>query len=156
MYLPALSSATAADRTAKGQPPATIHATGLRVLVMDDEPLMRELLSRMLDYLGHRATAAATGEEALRLYEEARGTGDAFDAVCIDLVNKIGMGGQELMTRLQGLDPGVVALVCSGYCDHQLMANYRSYGFRGCLPKPVNLEQLREGLRQATVAGRVS
>ena len=158
--LPALPPAAARPATAAGtgghgQPPASPSDTSrsLRVLVMDDEPLMRELLARMLNYLGHRATTAETGEEALRLHEEARTAGDAFDAVCIDLVNKIGMGGQEMMARLQSSDPGVVALVCSGYCDHQIMANYRSYGFAGCLPKPINLEQLSHGLRQAT-AGR--
>ena len=120
----------------------------LRVLVMDDESLMRDLLSRMLGHLGHRSVSARTGEEALRLYADAM-AGQPFDAVCIDLVNKIGMGGQEMIGRLRELDPGVAALVCSGYCDHPIMSKYREYGFDSCLPKPVSLEDLSAGLKQA-------
>ena len=148
VYLPAHPPLTVEPPAA----PPTTKAGRLRVLAMDDEPLMRELFSRMLAHLGHGVATASTGEEALDLYEQAMAT-EPFDAVCIDLVNKIGMGGKEMMARLQQLDPHVVALVCSGYCDHAIMANPAAFGFQGCLSKPINLEQLDQGLRQA-MAGR--
>ena len=128
-------------------------ATGLRVLIMDDEPMMCELLARMMTYFKHEAVTAPTGEEALRLYAEAAAAGNGFDVVLIDLVNKLGMGGQEMMARLREADPGVVAIVCSGYCDHPIMAHHRSYGFSACLRKPIRMEDLIRGLKEAMAAG---
>ena len=140
------SSDWGSGRLAKPEPPAR----KLRVLAMDDEPMMCELLAKMLDCLGHGAVTAQTGEEALRLYDEAAAGGAPFDLVSIDLVNKLGMGGEEMIKRLRQKYPGVIALVCSGYSDHPIMANFRSYGFSGCLPKPVSLQALRAGIELAT------
>ena len=157
IYLPACPPKVAAERLdgqASPPPPSAApeEQRKRRVLVMDDESLMRELLSSMLGYLGYSAVTSKTGEEALRLYAEAAAGGNAFDIVCIDLVNKLGMGGEEMIKRLRQFDPKAVALVCSGYSDHPIMAKYRSYGFNGCLPKPVSLEDLSLGLKQAVAA----
>ena len=121
----------------------------LQILAMDDEPLMCDLLAMMLSHLGHSATTARTGEAALQLHEEAAARGKPFDLVIIDLVNKLGMGGQELMAALRERDPAIVAVVCSGYSDHPIMANHRSFGFSGCLTKPISVEDLKTALREA-------
>ena len=150
---PAVAAASLPDTEPAASGSGTVGATDatkgkLRVLVMDDEPLMRELLARMLDCLGYDGTTAATGEEALRLYQDAAAADRPFDLVSIDLVNKLGMGGEELIGRLRAINPRVVALVCSGYCDHAIMSDYPAYGFSGCLRKPVSLEDFRSGLQR--------
>lgn len=141
------------DSIAKGQkvaPSASLH-----VLVMDDEPLMCQLLTIMLGSLGHRAVTAQTGEEALRLYEEAA-PNDPFDIVCVDLVNKLGMGGEQMMALLRERHPGAVGLACSGYAQHPAMMDFKAHGFSGRLAKPFDLESLDLGLRETALASRQS
>jgi len=64
-----------------------------------------------------------------------------------------GLGGIETINRLSELDPGVRAIVCSGYSNDPVMANYRDYGFSGVLPKPFSLQDLDTQLRNV-IGGR--
>ena len=132
------------------------EASTRRILVMDDEPLMCEMLSIMLSGMGYEAVIAQTGEEALRIYAEAAATGNRFDVVFIDLVNKLGMGGEEMIKRLRQSDPQAVAVVCSGYSNHPIIANYQSYGFSGCLPKIFTMKELESTVQRMVQAGRHS
>jgi two-component system cell cycle sensor histidine kinase/response regulator CckA len=66
----------------------------------------------------------------------------------MDLTVPGGMGGKEAMERLRAYDPDVRAIVSSGYSRDPVLANYRMHGFRGILPKPYGLEQLRRALRE--------
>ena len=86
-----------------------------RILVMDDERLVRQLLARMLARLGCEAVGAQDGAEASRLYQEARAAGRPFAAVIMDLTVPGGMGGKEAIGLLRARDPGVRAIVSSGY-----------------------------------------
>ncbi len=131
-------------------------ARNQRILVMDDDPLMCEMLSSMLESMGYGAVTAQTGEEALRLYAEAAAAGNRSDVVFVDLVNKLGMGGEEMIKRLRQLDPQAVAVVCSGYSDHPILANYQRYGFSGCLPKIFTMRDLESAVERMLHAGRRS
>lgn len=155
IYLPANAPSPEARPRLLETPPKPrtrdAGAGALRVLVMDDEPLMCQLLAIMLGSLGHRAVTAQTGEEALRLYDEAA-SDDPFDIVCIDLVNKLGMGGQEMMALLRERHPDAVGLACSGYAQHPAMTDFKAHGFSGRLTKPFDLESLELGLRQTVLS----
>ncbi|MHB0878142.1 MAG: hybrid sensor histidine kinase/response regulator [Anaerolineae bacterium] len=142
VYLPAavdepLSAATT-DR-----PP--LPANG-RVLVMDDEEVVRNVAERMLHRLGYQVEVAANGAEAIALYEAARRDGRPFDIVLMDLTVPGGMGGREAMSRLRQLDPGVVAVVSSGYATDPVLARFADYGFRGVVTKPYKFGELAEVL----------
>jgi len=60
-----------------------------------------------------------------------------------------GMGGRETIGQLRLIDPGVKAVVSSGYSSDPVLANYRSYGFRGMVAKPFKIEDLTRVLHEA-------
>lgn len=64
------------------------------ILVMDDEEMIREIASEILDYLGYQPTTCVTGEEAVALYKAAGESGTPFSAVIMDLTIQGGMGGE--------------------------------------------------------------
>lgn len=124
-----------------------------RILWMDDEEMIREVGGEMLQILGYRGAFAREGAEAIALFEEASAANDPFRAVILDLTTVEGLGGIETINRLSELDPGVRAIVCSGYSNDPVMANYRDYGFSGVLPKPFSLQDLDTQLRNV-IGGR--
>ncbi len=118
-----------------------------RILWMDDEEMIREVGEEMLNILGYRGAFASDGAEAIELFEKAV-AGDRFDAVILDLTTPTGLGGVETIRRLLEIDPDVRAIVCSGYSNDPVMANYRDYGFSGVLTKPFSLQNLDDQLRR--------
>jgi len=119
-----------------------------KILVMDDEDMIREIAREMLEFLEYEAVSAEDGEEALELYQSAMKSGSPIEMVILDLVVPTGMGGKECIRKLQKIDPNVIAVVSSGYSDDPVVANYQDYGFRGVLSKPYKINQLREILDQ--------
>jgi len=119
-----------------------VKLQGARVLVMDDEEIVRSLAARVLGRLGCEVEEAEDGEEAVDKYLGARASGRPFDAVIIDLTIPGGMGGQETIKRLIDIDPEVKAIVASGYSNDPVMANHEDYGFSGMVAKPFKVEEL--------------
>ncbi|RXK54690.1 PAS domain S-box protein [Oleiharenicola lentus] len=115
-----------------------------RVLFMDDEEPIRGMAKIFMERLGFDCETAADGGETIRKYQEAMQSERPFEVVLMDLTVPGGMGGREAMEQLRRLDPGVRAIVSSGYSRDPVMANYRLHGFRAVLPKPYGLEQLRK------------
>lgn len=119
-----------------------------KILVMDDEDMVREIAREMLEFLEYEALSAEDGEEALELYQSAMKSDNPVEVVILDLVVPTGMGGKECIQKLQEIDPNVTAVVSSGYSDDPVVANYQDYGFRGVLPKPYKINELREILEK--------
>ena len=115
---------------------------------MDDEEQILEMIDKMLGRLGHIATIARNGEEAIQLYKQSLETGNKFDAVILDLTIKEGMGGQETCERLLNLDPTVCAIVTSGHSDSPMMNEFKEYGFKAALAKPTTIHHLKESLKK--------
>ncbi len=91
---------------------------------------------------------ASEGDEAIRLYQKARETERSFDCVILDLTIAGGMGGEETIQKLREIDPGVKAIVSSGYSSAPIMATYSKYGFREVIAKPYNIQELSEKLHK--------
>jgi len=123
--------------------PERIVGVSRRVLVMDDEALIREILARAFEQLGCEAVLVAEGAEAIARYEEARAIGDPFCVVLLDLTVRGGMGGLEAMRRLQAVDPGVQAVLMTGQTNEPAFLNHAQLGFRAALTKPFAMEDLR-------------
>ncbi len=123
-----------------------------RVLVMDDEDVIRRVAGRMLALAGHEAVFAADGAEAVRAYVAARQAGRPFDIVIFDLTVPGGMGGKDALQELLKVDPDIRALASSGYSSDPVMANPRAYGFRTSLPKPYDIPDLMRAV-EATRRG---
>lgn len=144
VYLPA-SSGKEAEKPMVGRKPVSGNG---RVLVMDDEAILRDFIEELLVMLGYDVQGTADGVEAIQAYQKARETGRPFDCVLMDLTIPGGMGGKETIRRLLEIDPTVKAIVSSGYCDDPVMANYRKHGFRGVVAKPYDAEGLSSVLHQ--------
>ncbi len=139
VYLPAATQPVAVPPPVISRKPATVAG---RVLVMDDEPAIRKLSCHMLEKSGWKVGLARDGAEAIELYQVAKQEGNPFTAVILDLSVPNGMGGKECIRELKLLDPEVKAIVCSGYFNDPVMANYRDYGFCGVVPKPYGTQEL--------------
>lgn len=131
----------------KKEHPGAVNRRG-KVLVMDDEDVIRTILSVMLLAFGYESHLTADGEEAIQSYVKAQDAGDPFDAVIMDLKVPKGMGGGETMRRLREIDPGVRAIVCSGYKNNPVVENYKDYGFLAALHKPYSISELRNVLNK--------
>jgi two-component system cell cycle sensor histidine kinase/response regulator CckA len=137
LLLPAARKAAADRLTPPPAPaPAVARAGKLRVLLMDDEPLVLKVGVKHLRKMGHEVETAATGEEAVLAYRRRWSEGIGHDVVILDLTVPGGMGGAEALEQLREIDPGVVAIACSGYFEDGIMADPGKFGFAGVLGKP--------------------
>lgn len=117
-----------------------------RILLMEDEVLVRKVAMKMIKELGNDVRSACHGEETIGEYQRALTSGDPYDLVILDLTIKGGMGGEETMQKLQEIDPKVKAIVSSGYSDGPVISEYEDYGFKALLNKPYTIEELEECL----------
>lgn len=115
---------------------AVAPARGGRILIMDDEEFIREIVSEILEFLGYDVESCADGREALERCRAASECRAPFDAVILDLTIPGGMGGKETAPLIREIDPAIVLIVSSGYSDDPVIANYRDYCFDGAIPKP--------------------
>ena len=117
-----------------------------KILVMDDEAMIRELTGNMLGHLGYEADFAEEGQCAVRKYQTALKASVPYDAVILDLTIKGGMGGQETIKMLKEIDPAVKAIVSSGYSDNPVIADYKQYGFCEVVAKPYEMVEFSQKL----------
>ncbi len=144
IYLPASSKAVSALKKELVKPD-----TGKgRILVMDDESIIREVSCGMLQSIGYECELASDGAEAIELYKKAGNTGKPFDAVIMDLTIPGGMGGKETVEKLLEIDPDVKAIVSSGYSNDPVMAEFKKYGFKNAVAKPYRILELGKVLNK--------
>lgn len=117
-----------------------------RVLIMDDEEVVRRVASKIVSALGYDVAAASDGRDAIEQWQRAREQHAPFDVVIMDLTVPGGVGGREAIRELLALDPKVKAIVSSGYSDNPVMANYREYGFCDVLGKPYSIADVSRTL----------
>ena len=143
ILLPVSEKAVQHKNMAPSSEPA---APGMRILVMDDDGAVLNAISKMLSRLGHEVVTAQNGESAIAIYKDFQTRNLKLDAVILDLTIAGGMGGLDTIRELLVIDPGVRAIVSSGYSNDPVMAQYREYGFKGIVPKPFTLATLSEAL----------
>jgi PAS domain S-box-containing protein len=119
-----------------------------KILLMDDEEMIRDFAKDLLENLGYDIVLASDGEEAVRLFQTAQESGEPFDAVLMDITVPGGMGGKEAIEEILKIDPDVKAIVSSGYAKDPIMSNYKKYGFTGVVPKPYNAEEMSRELNR--------
>jgi len=142
-YLPAFPEQTilpsASDRE------AATSGEG-RILVMDDEEPIRDIILASLGKLGYEVVSSQDGQEAIQIYSQYKSSGKPFDAVILDLTIPGGMGGAEVIVQLRAIDSNVKAICASGYSNDPIMANCSEYGFDKALAKPYRIGDLSEVL----------
>ena len=144
VYLPAQPRASLPEAEAEGR----LWRGSGRVLAMDDEGAILEVLAMMLTELGYEAETARTGEEAVARFAAARQAGRPFAAVILDLTVPGKMGGQATLAKLGSLSPEVKAIVSSGYSTDPVMSRHQEHGFDGVMTKPYDLSTLSRALHR--------
>jgi CheY-like chemotaxis protein len=150
VLLPAAQGTPEADAPA---PAVARPSRKLRVLLMDDEPLVLKVGAKHFRRLGLEVETASDGAEAVESFRRSRAAGKPFDLVVLDLTVSGGMGGAQAVQRMLEIDPGVVAVACSGYFDDAVMARPGQFGFAGVLAKPYLAADLERLLARVTGGG---
>jgi PAS domain S-box-containing protein len=135
-FIPVDADADEADGLALGNAFMPSPNTNVRVLVLEDDHLVRALVVRGLQTQGYEVIETTDGTDTVRLYQQALTDSRPFDLVVLDLSIPNGMGGLRTMEKLRQIDPNVLAMVSSGYSDDPVMAQPAAYGFAAVLPKP--------------------
>ncbi len=150
IYLPAV---TDVKTPTKATAITLLRGSG-RILVMDDDELVRRAAAQLLQSLGYVVETVPDGFAAVELYKYAKTSGKPFDAVFFDLTVPGKMGGEEAVRELQRFDPRVKAIASSGYANNRAMASYEEYGFAAVIAKPYTVHQLSRVM--ATVLGEAN
>lgn len=144
------SIAIALPASAQALPDAASPVPGrprpARILVMDDDALVRKAVGGLLVALGHTVELAPEGLTAVERYRAAKVAGLPFDLVVLDLTVRGGLGGVETLELLRHEDARVKAVVSSGYSDTPAIAEHQRFGFAAVLPKPYTVEVLEQVL----------
>ena len=120
--------------------------SGFSVLVMDDEEIIREMTTHMIESMGYQVQTCSGGEEAIARYRAAWDAGSPFSAVIMDLTVPGGMGGREAARHIREIDPDARLIVSSGYSTDPVMAEFGSFGFCATLMKPYTLAEIMRTL----------
>jgi CheY-like chemotaxis protein len=127
-----------------------------RVLVVDDEDAIRDLVEFTLTRLGYEVSQAATALQGVDMYQEEFKARKRFDVVILDLTLPGGMGGKEALKKLIEIDPTVNAIVSSGYATDATMSRYQDFGFRGVIAKPYEAAELGKIVHDVIASSRVN
>jgi CheY-like chemotaxis protein len=139
-----------APATVPDKPADTIRSAAVahRILVMDDEQVMRDVASEMLRFLGYRCDVAENGDEGASLFTKARDEGSPYQLVIADLHVQNGKGGREMAAALLAMDPDARLLASSGDPEDPIMRAAPEHGFVGALHKPYSIDGLSRMLQE--------
>ena len=146
--LPVAATAPIEETTSTGPLP---RGRG-RILVMDDEPAVLQLLTKALEKLGYEAHLTESGQDAVQACRVAREQQRPFAAAILDLTVPGGMGGVQALAALRMLAPDLPAVVSSGYSRDPILADHRRHGFQSMLPKPYSIRNLARVLADVVAA----
>lgn len=149
IYLPASQEKSHGSRIAHTTAAMEKPSQGRgKILIMDDEEMIRTVVGELLRHLGYESDFAEDGVEACKKYLEAMAKKENFSAVIMDLTIPGGMGGKEAVQHILKIDPLAKVIVSSGFSTDPVMADYKSYGFSGVVAKPFMVQELRAILHE--------
>jgi CheY-like chemotaxis protein len=149
LYLPASVSSVV---EVEGLTDAVPVGTG-RVLVLDDDSMIREMASEMLLEFGYEVESVADGEEAIRFYFQAKKDQRPFDLLLLDLTVPGSLGGEQVLQRIREVEPDVKAIISSGYARDRGPLKLLETGFASYLQKPYDLGSLARMVGKVIDAG---
>ena len=147
LYLPVSETKHLPDTKQLSLGLSTIKRTA-RILVMDDDKMIREAATKMLKLMGHSVETAPEGKQAIEMYKQSLDIGEPFDVVIMDLTIPGGVGGKEAIKGILDIDPEARVIVSSGYANDPVMANYTEYGFKDIVAKPYSMSHLWDVLNR--------
>lgn len=143
LYIPAIKNVVSPE----SYETAAVKFGREKILIMDDEPTIRDMTGKILTVLGYEVDFAKDGKEAIDIYRKADEEGNPFDLVIMDLTVPGGMGGTAAVGKLHEIAPHAKVIVSSGYSTDPIMSEYKKYGFCGVIIKPYSANQVSEAIR---------
>jgi signal transduction histidine kinase/CheY-like chemotaxis protein len=141
VILPADKSPAAVSVPVAEVPQAPVPGSGT-ILVIDDEPNVRDVAKAFLERSGFTVLAAPGGAEGVEIFKRHR---SEIRAVLLD-VTMPGMKTESILTELRAIRPDVVVLLVSGYSEHEITSRFAGQGMSGFIPKPFTMKTLRSGI----------
>jgi two-component system, cell cycle sensor histidine kinase and response regulator CckA len=121
---------------------AQIQKGSGRILLMDDEELIRESTEEMLAEIGYSVVCKENGKDAIQFFVSETNAKRNFAAMIFDLTVPGGMGGKDAVREIRKINPTIPVFVSSGYADDPVMKNPERYGFTASICKPFTLSDL--------------
>ncbi len=118
--------------------------TARKILIMDDEQGIRELLALNLDMLGYETVQASSSDDAITLYAASLNTEKPIDVLILDLHMPNDLGGEAVAKKMRKLNANVKIIVCSGNSASPEVVKYQEHGFDGVLDKIFNREKIKQ------------
>jgi CheY-like chemotaxis protein len=143
VYFPGV--AKAAEAAVENGPPVRVRGGSETILLVEDEPVLRELVREILQAYDYRVIEAGSGVEALRVWDEHNGQ---VDLLLTDMVMPEGLSGSELAAQLRRRKPSLRVVFTSGYSPEALGRDF-SHGDTVFLSKPYLPPQLAQLVRQS-------
>jgi PAS domain S-box-containing protein len=122
-------------------PKATVKR---RILLMDDEQMILDIVSRMLGHLGYEVATCTDGSQAIAAFAKAKSQNEPYEVVMMDLIIPNGVGGQDAVHTIKKIDPNARVIASSGHLEHPVMLDHKKFGFNAVLEKPYKLEKLQQ------------
>lgn len=116
----------------------------LRILVIEDEPVVQDVLKDILSESGYQVDIAREGEQGVSMYRQAFKQDQPYQLIISDLTIPGGMGGKEAVRKILQVDPEAKVIATSGYAMDPIMAQYQEYGFKGRIVKPFRFEDVHQ------------
>ena len=123
-------------------------ARGETLLLVEDNPVLREVSCQILESLGYRVFSAADGREALNIYQR-----ESNIALVITDIVMPGISGKVLMQTLKALTPAVKVLGITGYAVEEISGELQAAGFCGIIHKPFEIDALAQVVQQVLDVG---
>jgi CheY-like chemotaxis protein len=140
IFLPAIKSEEEISMMAQRSPAKGNE----RILFVDDEPMLIDIVKRMLQSLSYKVTASSSPIEALDIF---RSQADNYDLVITDLTMPQ-MTGDKLSHEIVTLNPDIPIILCTGFGASIPDEKARSAGIRAFLKKPIVMSEIAETIRK--------
>jgi two-component system cell cycle sensor histidine kinase/response regulator CckA len=118
------------------------QASPARILLMDDEEIVREVFVDMLRGSPYRVDVAANSGEALGKFRDARQAGAPYDLLFLDLTGPGDIGGIKTLEKILAIDAGAIAVAISGYSISEVGTDPDRFHFKDFLSKPFHTDDL--------------
>jgi DNA-binding response OmpR family regulator len=118
-----------------------LRSTKYRVLLMDDDPIIRFVVEKLLLKAGFEVVCVDCSEDAISLYK-TENTANPFSIVIMDLTIPGGIGGKESVKILKEFDSKAKVIAFSGYSHDPIIFDFAEYGFDGVLCKPFTNKEI--------------
>ena len=117
-----------------------------KILVLDDEEIILELIAEFLKLLDFEVETATTGRDAISKFKRALEEKEPFALVIFDMTLSDSMDGSQVLMEIKKIDPEIKAIVSTGYNTNDIMDDPRTFGFDAAIPKPYSLDKLKKVL----------